>query len=537
MGKYVLICDIGGIQRYIFDISKNKSATKRLKWRSFFVELLLRKIVCDLKKDIWFQEFTTSGGKAILICDNFDKEKFEKYKFDLEQKVYIQFYAQLKIFFWIASYDENNFKTSLQNAFDDLEINKKSSFISQLQTKEKTRNESAFVFEWDRWEQTVCPFTRWDIVCKSLNDDIHIKNILEEEDVDWISLNAYNDIVISNFLAGDWKNKEITLFDGLKDTIKIEEKDKKYIPKNEKNQIKSFEEIAWEKWFNKLVCLKWDIDNLGKIFTLYLKEENYEENYKILSQKLDEFWNKKLYELIYKKDIYVVYAGGDDFLIVGRWNEIIKFYEELKKYFQKEISNNTEIQNLFTTEQKIHFSWAINLFGPHDTFFTVVKQTEELLKEAKEFDDKKNKINIFGQVIANDEFDKIIAEVEKFREKYLSKDKDWKSDVSIWTLRFLLWIAKKIIAEANWENENMLDYAMRRAELFYHLSRNYKSKKWNEKKDEFRKDIDSMLLHNEVKEIHDLFGIKKDYHSNNLETWKKLLVMITYLLYLQRDNI
>jgi hypothetical protein len=75
-----------------------------------------------------------------------------------------------------------------------------------------------------------------------------------------------------------------------------------------------------------------------------------------------------------------------------------------------------------------------------------------------------------------------------------------------------------------------MDYAMRRAELFYHLARNYKSQP------KFRKYIDCMLLNANNAHHHELFGIQENNRYKNMETGKKLLVMITYILYTQRDK-
>gem|GEM_PF-3064269 len=122
----------------------------------------------------------------------------------------------------------------------------------------------------------------------------------------------------------------------------------------------------------------------------------------------------------------------------------------------------------------------------------MVKNTDGLLEKAKEGD--KNQITIFGQVVSNDDFDKIIEEVIALNNKY---DKE---TVSTGTFRFLLDVAKKMkLFENKGEDDDgnkkeFFEYGTWKSELFYHLGRNYKSKKEDQEKDKFRNYINGMLL-------------------------------------------
>lgn len=539
----IIIWDFSWIQKYLYDIKKNKSATKRLKWRSVFIELLLNKIENDLKIKLWnCEQYITSWWKFVLICKDFDENKFHDFKKDLENKLLKQFYGELKIIFGVYDYDQNDFKNTLNKAFEDLEKNKNRAFESFF-IENWVWNSEKFIFEekndnWEnvRWTDTVCSFSRWDLITYKKWFNNYIDHILEEEELDWIWQNTANDIIISNFIAWNnwWKNK-INIFGNEK--IELDEKIKKYLPKKW-DKIKSFEELAWGWNFNKLACLKWDIDNLWKLFIFDLKDEDYYENYRKLSKKLDNFWDLQLYQLVKNRDIYIVYAWWDDFLILWKWDIIIEFYIELQNEFKKEISDNQEVKNVLKENTKtITFSWAINLFWPHDTFFTVVKQTDVLLKEAKEWD--KNAINIFWKVIKNDEFDSLFQEIKKFEEEYKIYDKE-KNIISTQTLRFLLDIAKKIILEdevknwldKDWNTKNFFEYGLWKAELFYMLWRNYKTKSWNDDKDKFRQYIDGIILKNEDK----IFGsLSWNNELFNDKAWEKIFIMMSYLLYKLRE--
>ena len=524
MEKKVIVWDFSWIQKYLFDIQRNKSATKRLKWRSVFVEILLNKIKNDLITKLWnCEEYLKGWWKFIIICNDFDKNKFEIYKRDIEEKIYKQFYWELKIIFWVSDYIGGNFKNNLNKAFEDLEINKKRSF-ENIFINNWVWDTDKFIFSKDRWPNSVCRFSRWDLISKK-NIDWYIKNILDEEWLEWIWENTINDIIISNYVSWlKWWNKNIEIFDW--ETIELKETIKRYLPKNDKWQIKSFEQLAWN--FNKLACLKWDIDNLWKLLMFNIDENDYKKNYLEVSKLLEDFWNNKLYELVEGKDIYVVYAWWDDFLILGNWFEIINLNLNLIKEFKKYQKNYLQKY----IKKEITFTTWINLFWQHDSFFTVVKNTEKLLKKAKELDTNKNKINIFWKIIENEDITYLLNEITKFEEKFINtNDKD---KVSVGTLRFLLSISKKILLEKNnWEDEYwnerwFFEYWLWKSELFYHLWRNYKTKKWDSLKDNFRKYIDWMILNNfEEKFISLLWN---DNLFNN-KKWEKLFIMMTYLLY------
>lgn len=543
MSKKIIVWDFSWIQGYLYNIQKNKSATKRLKGRSAFIEILLEKVKVDLKNALWnCDDYIISWGKFIIICNDFNQDRFDIFKKDLELKLLNQFYGELKIIFWVSIYDENDFKNSLNKAFEDLEKHKNKAFSSIFIENWKW-NSDKFVFNDDRWTESVCKFSRWDLIKVKKGFDSYIDDILDEEWLGWIWQNTANDIIISNFIAWNRWNQKIKIFDKDEEISKYLKLNNeiKYLPKDWE-KIKSFEDIAWEWNFNKLACLKWDIDNLWKLFMFWLNENNYKENYKLLSEKLDNFWNKKLYEIIWNKeiykDIYIVYAGWDDFLILWKWDVIIDFYKDLQNKF-KEFTNNDEIQSLLKEKQNITFCWAINLFWQHDTFFTVVKQTDELLSKAKDWD--KNSLNIFWKVIWNDDFGKLFDEINKFEKEFNLYDKE-KNIISTWTLRFLLDISKKIILDEkkwldeNWNEKDYFEYGLWKAELFYMLWRNYTTKNWTDLKDDFRSYINWMILHNEAQKFgslswnNDLF-----WDKTSKEDAEKLFVMMSYVLYKLRS--
>jgi len=612
----IVVWDFSWIQNYLFDIRKNKSATKRLKWRSTFIEILLEKIKEDLKNSwVWEikDDYLLSWWKFVLIFNSFDEEKFKEFKKKIEEKLFKQFYGELKILFWVADLDDNGkiFKEALNKAYEDAEKNKLKAFASILNENWGWKKEM-FVFDDDRGPSKVCKFSRDRLI-----DDDMTKIIKEEfwenffdETNKWISYEAWLDLLITKWitkwefkdenkveLIKDYKPTKVNLIDEIKNRQnllkwvpvfteeEIELFKKELLEEDFKDtkagDIKSFEALSYKlikeneikrlkKWFNKLAVLKWDIDNLWEIFQFDLKEDGYYENYKKLSKILDNFWKKELYNLIWEKDIYVVYAGWDDFVILWRWNVIIEFYKDLLELFKSyiwnekynddfnyenwiEIELNWEEEKVFIKDllsipdnyegksykivSKLHFSSAIKLFWSHDTFFTIIKQTEKLLEEAKSWD--KNQVNIFWKVLSNDEFIKLFEEARRFKEEFIENDV-----VSSWTLMFFLDIARKIMLRSKFEERNdPLKYITWKSEVFYHLGRNYKTQKWGDKKDKFREYMNWMLLWNWVSEFKSLGEDNKlfwDYKNWELylknDVGEKLFIMMSLCLYWKRDK-
>jgi len=227
MDKKIIVWDFSGIQSYLFDIRKNKSATKRLKWRSLFIEFLLEKIKEGLKEKLGAENFIdenlneksdgklknenwkkwdylVSGGKFILICNNFDEKAFKEFKKDIENKLFKQFYWELKIIFWISDWDcnENSFKIALAKAYENVEKNKLKAFETVLIDNWKW-NEKEFVFSEDRWPSKVCKFSRDRLINKEMTEIIENeiwKDFFSDEDKG-ISYKAWLDLLITKAIT------------------------------------------------------------------------------------------------------------------------------------------------------------------------------------------------------------------------------------------------------------------------------------------------------------------------------------------------
>ena len=172
-------------------------------------------------------------------------------------------------------------------------------------------------------------------------------------------------------------------------------------------QPKFFECIAFESTGRKMLgYLKADVDNLGAVFAFGLKENGTVSRIATLSRMLDVFFSgymQKLMEDNYP-EIYTVYSGGDDILVIGPWDSIINFANELNSEFNRFTCNN----------ENITLSAGIAFVKHNYPVFRAVEMTQNSLKASKDFEDKnKNRLTVFGQTVEWKEVKNILAESEK----------------------------------------------------------------------------------------------------------------------------
>lgn len=144
-----------------------------------------------------------------------------------------------------------------------------------------------------------------------------------------------------------------------------------------------------------LGCLKADIDSLGLIFGVGLKNNNLSRT-AALSRQINYYFTIYLpYILSTKiefKDIYTVFAGGDDLFLIGPWNRIIDFAYFLHTSFKEYVCGNPDIT----------ISAGISINKPGEPVHSISERVENALKNAKAND--KNSITLFRETVKWSEF-------------------------------------------------------------------------------------------------------------------------------------
>lgn len=126
---------------------------------------------------------------------------------------------------------------------------------------------------------------------------------------------------------------------------------RKYIGKGDKQIVADLETIADEsKGVKRWAILRGDVDNLGSIFKSL--SGTFGQNVKsapisyvaTLSSELEMFFSVVLERFVREEfeNCNVIYSGGDDFMILGPWNELPLLADTIRKRFF-EFSKNDEL--------------------------------------------------------------------------------------------------------------------------------------------------------------------------------------------------
>ena len=380
--------DFSGIQSYIYTIIP-KRAAKSLKGRSFYLRLLSDSIVRYLLKELGLYSANVvynSGGCFYLLAPN-SKEatgiianaarRIEKALFkELGTSLYVAMgYVELSRNALLCANGEN-LQDAWKNLFlvrDKKKSHKFSSLLkedyssffdtgTQLEAYKKDSitgeeflpGEKSVTRKEGESELTLRPITNLQIdLGKALCNTDTI--IVTEEKLNTKITNAtplnlgftYYFVNIANELADIYtelaelgeKATIIRLNEtgdySLKNIYKIE-----FYGGNEVGTVtKTYEEMSEGEKFNRLGVLRMDVDNLGTIFQSGIdKEKASLARYAALSRSFDYFFSGYLNTIWanYKpQQSQIIYSGGDDLFIVGRWDTTIKLAEEIRNDFKR----------------------------------------------------------------------------------------------------------------------------------------------------------------------------------------------------------
>jgi len=153
-----------------------------------------------------------------------------------------------------------------------------------------------------------------------------------------------------------------------------------------------------------LGVLKADVDQLGLLMACGVKEEHYTlSRLATLSRQFHWYFAVYLPHLLAThvrfQDVYTVFAGGDDLFLIGPWTRMIELAVELRSSFKEYTCRNPEI----------HFSAGITLHKPHTPLDRLAVQSEKALEQAKNQDEGRDRITLFGETAKWEEFLEIQA--------------------------------------------------------------------------------------------------------------------------------
>lgn len=206
-----------------------------------------------------------------------------------------------------------------------------------------------------------------------------------------------------NFKDSDGEKQDVlTILPSVKEQINLG------LKLRDKQHFKMLEEYADGTY---LGVLRMDVDGLGARF---IKGFESVRKYKDFSGKLDKFFdaeNGNLHTIqeCYKEHLNIVYAGGDDIFVVGRWDKVIDFANDVRTQFAaycKEALNDTSLS----------ISGGIAIVNAKYPIAKAAEMAGEAEDAAKKYNNSKKKaFNMFGESVSWDnEFDYVKSYKDQF---------------------------------------------------------------------------------------------------------------------------
>lgn len=165
-------------------------------------------------------------------------------------------------------------------------------------------------------------------------------------------------------------------------------------------ELKTLDMIACEdrrpddsssKWLGvaALGVLKGDIDDLGELFRVGLKQPSFAK-WAALSRQVNGFFAIYLPWLLAREfgSVYTVFAGGDDFFLIGPWRTAQRLAARMREEFAAYVAGNAGI----------HFSVGIATQKPGVPIHSLAELAEYALAAAKSREGK-NSVTCFGQTV------------------------------------------------------------------------------------------------------------------------------------------
>jgi len=369
--------DISGIQDFIYDIP-SEGAAKQLKARSFYLHIITETIVRNILKDFNLLQINvvySSGGNFYILVPNLKDldDKIQNLNRRINEQlrrvhgtdIYLAMgYNEISIKnlkqkecsnslnsekclsqIWDDLISEKIFKvknqrylSSIKEKYDEYfeptsNFGKQSQdekFLSKLELLGKNLRGTQFIvyssYKHPNIKEEYCFDTKMGFYIYLLNENPAEK--FEKSEI--IKLNDTN-------IVNDIKNDN---------TYRFEFYGGNKYPVGENGYPKTFDKLAEGKNLDRLGIVRMDVDNLGKIFA-----EGFNPRLRTfsrltaLSRSLDLFFKGYINTIWdrdeFKNDTYILYSGGDDLFIVGRWDKTIEFAYEVKKAFF-EFTKSTE---------------------------------------------------------------------------------------------------------------------------------------------------------------------------------------------------
>lgn len=381
--------DLSGIQKFLYNISSKKAAVS-LKGRSYYLRQLMENVCSDIKQAAEangaeaVEIIYSSGGKFYLLTDNTPQivQAVETCAKQAKQNLWEEHKGQLGLNISHVAFNENPDGTvDCQDAH-----RQKPGYLWKIANAEFAHQKSQ-----------------------------KFKDLLTENYqtfFDPISVGGKPKVcAVTGIESPDCVRMETLCEDGdgyvlpsVRQQILLGEELQRL------ERFKTFEEYAGS---SDLGILRMDVDGLGKRFI-----DGFDSiaQYKAFSKRLVEFFENETWKIqqepVFKPYLNIIYAGGDDLFVVGRWNKVIDFAERIHQETKERFSNDG-----------ISISGGIAVVQPKFPISKGAELAGDAENAAKSFrNGEKNAFHMLGKTVSwNQEFNY----VKSFKQQFVTLIKQY----------------------------------------------------------------------------------------------------------------
>lgn len=244
--------------------------------------------------------------------------------------------------------------------------------------------------------------------------------------------------------------------------------------------IKTLHHIACEdrdlldtgKWRGEiaLLTLKGDVDNLGMLFQQGLEKPTFAK-WASLSRQVNMFFalwlpwfcehGKDAMDVARYRNTYTVFAGGDDFFLIGPWKSTIQLAGEIRQHFRNYVVN-----------ENITFSAGMVMTQPKVPARQLALAAESGLAKSKAYgansNVQKNAATLWNQTVSWGDWQTLMHERAEALRKLLDQAEDHGAPLSTGMIYSLLQLADKAEREKSGKHP---EDSLWRSQLAYRTSR------------------------------------------------------------------
>ncbi len=382
--------DISGVQRFIYTIT-SKGALKSLKGRSFFLELLAEHFVSELIKCLNLSRCNvifSGGGHFYILSYNTPsaKEAIRVLKTRYDEYLFYEFKGQLQLHLETIEFHPDEFKDASRiwsGLSERFESSKKRKWQDRLNDvlKIETQHEDCLTDSCN-----IC--FREDLPLSYLQEEEEILKVCEPckaqfnlgQELLRISKRDYPVLYkLTNMPEGDYIKIEDFYYqlktgwdkDLHKDAITVyrindftakhySHPNSVYLPLGlyQHEKLEELTDASTTFGIKRIAVLRMDVDNLGKIFSQAVPEEDRTfSRMASISRGLNNFFKYHLNDIVEGREIKdpidvatrgikengrmlsIVYSGGDDLFIIGNWLDVTEASFDIARYFRKYTGN------------------------------------------------------------------------------------------------------------------------------------------------------------------------------------------------------